>query len=145
MNQRLVRVLAAVVVGVVVGLIFGCAIDEAESAAPPPASRASVVKLQRQVASLQQQVGALRQQQQDTQAELTKTYELVVFVNDKDTCTTALTWDGIRIIVQWVSGQDIGRVDDQGACARVGIGRQFTKHRDPIQQLGALAVLANGP
>src|SRR3954447_5378744 len=47
----------------------------------------------------------------------------IAFVDDKDTCTTAITWDGLGLIVCYLTGSSPDRIDDKGACLRAGIVR----------------------
>jgi hypothetical protein len=49
--------------------------------------------------------------------------QAIAFVDDKDTCTTAITWDGLGLIVRYLTGSSPTRIDDRGACLRAGIVR----------------------
>jgi len=44
-------------------------------------------------------------------------------VNDRVSCSVAITFDAIRAITLYLTGGDIGRIDDAGACARIGVSR----------------------
>jgi outer membrane murein-binding lipoprotein Lpp len=94
-----------------------------------------VPALQRQVQNLQSQINVLS-------ADVRATQQTVTTVNDRVTCTTAITWDGIRLLAQFVLGGDIGRLDDGGACARIGVSRSpyFLQSRpdDPSRALSRL-------
>src|SRR3954453_1890175 len=56
-------------------------------------------------------------------AKNTEQDQAIALVDDKDTCTTAITWDGLDLIVKYLTGSTPNRIDDRGACARVGIVR----------------------
>jgi len=92
-----------------------------DSRVPALQRRVATVEFQlnsmsRDVAAVRGDVAALR-----TQAEQLRTG--LSYVNDKDTCSTAIVFDVFRALILGFGGGDIGRLDDKGACSRVGATR----------------------
>jgi hypothetical protein len=75
------------------------------------------------VAPLQAKVNVLTSTVSALQGSVTELQRALVAVNDKDTCSTALTFDVLGLIVQYITGSAQSRLDDGGACARLGISR----------------------
>jgi hypothetical protein len=92
-------------------------------AAPATAATPTPRQLQRQIAAVNVRVSALGGRVNAVQSELDQTQAVLANVMDVETCRGAIHWDAIRILAIYVGIGDIGRVDDGGACARVGVNR----------------------
>jgi hypothetical protein len=122
----------------------------AAAAGPGNAALAKQVRaLGKQVTVLQTRVSALNGALTESQATVAqlkadsaKQEQDISFVDDKDTCTTAITWDGLNLIVQYLTGSLPNRLDDKGACARVGIARSSPAPLAHGGFLGGLSRLA---
>jgi len=97
-----------VLVGVLTALIVAPSAEAAKDPRVPP--------LQAKVNALSSTVSAL-------QGSITELQRALVTVNDKDTCSTALTFDVLGLVVQYITGAAQSRLDEGGACARLGISR----------------------
>jgi len=95
-----------VLVGVLTALIVAPSAEAAKDPRVPP--------LQAKVNALSSTVSAL-------QGSITELQRALVTVNDKDTCSTALTFDVLGLVVQYITGAAQSRLDEGGACARLGI------------------------
>jgi len=101
------------------------------AAGPGNAALAKQVRaLSKRVTVLQARVNTLEAAQNASGAVVdavaaknTEQDQAIALVDDKDTCTTAITWDGLDLIVKYLTGSTPNRIDDRGACARVGIVR----------------------
>lgn len=101
-----------------------------------------VPALQRAVAAQNRNIANLQAEVAELTAMDTRLAAGIVVLTDKGTCTTAITWDAIVLLANYVLGSSLGRLDDGGACARLGISRgtaAFHAVSSPATQLRLLS------
>jgi hypothetical protein len=111
------------------------------AAAAPPSQQRQINQLRGQATAQQGSIRQLQGQVGTLTEGLTQTRQFVITVNDKDTCTTAITIDMIVIIGNYLFDGGLTGIDDQGACARIGItrsGRTLSSLGGTTDRLAAL-------
>jgi septal ring factor EnvC (AmiA/AmiB activator) len=76
-----------------------------------------------QIGAMSRDLDTVREQVTSLQTAAEQLRTGINYVNDKDTCSTALTFDVFRVLIMGLGGGDIGRLDDKGACSRVSVTR----------------------
>ena len=109
---------------VLLALVAGLVVAPTASAAKAP-SRAEFNTLKRQVGQLQRGLENAYTELDQTKRALAETQRQLAVNTDFDVCSNVLTWDAISIFAEVVLGSALSRLDDAGACARVGITRTF--------------------